>query len=306
MQPYKCACALLIGAVVFITSAAQAAEVIRVAYAGSMGVVMDRFIGPAFAKANGVEFQGIGQGSFALARQLEGRLLQADIFLPITPGPIEILSKAGFIGPAIPVASTQMVVAYSPKSRFVPDFEAAAQNRKKWYEVLQTSGLRFGRTDPATDPQGQNIIFTMLLAENYYKQPGLPDRILGGYQNPQQIFTETSLLSRLEAGQLDASSGYLRATRSHHLPYIELPDEINLSNPAMEAAWYKNVQFSITLPGGKVSTLNTQPLVFYAAVVKDSKQPALAQKFVEFLQSPEGQKLFTDNGYSPPKGTPIQ
>jgi molybdate/tungstate transport system substrate-binding protein len=74
----------------------------------------------------------------------------------------------------------------------------------------------------------------------------------------------------------------------------------------MEAAWYRNVQFSFTLPGGKVATLNTQPLVFYAAVVKDSKQPALAQKFVEFLQSPEGQKLLQVNGYSPPKGIPIE
>ena len=146
----------------------------------------------------------------------------------------------------------------------------------------------------------------MLLAENFYKQPGLAVRILGGYQNPQQIFSEPSLLSRLEAGQIDASSGYLSATRSHHLPYIQLPDEINLSNPEMEAQWYKNVQFSIKLPSGKEVTLNTQPLVFYAAVLKDSKQPALAEKFVQFLQSTEGQKLLDDNGYSPPKGGPIQ
>jgi len=305
MQPHKWAYALLIGAGVFVTSA-QAADVIRVAYAGSMGVVMDRFIGPAFAEANNGEFQGIGQGAYGLARQLEGRLLQADVFVPITPGPINILRQAGMIGRAVPVASTQMVLAYSPKSKFVPDLEAAARGEKKWYEVLQTNGLRFGRTDPATDPQGQNIVFTMLLAENFYKQPGLADRILGGYQNPQQIFTEPSLLSRLEAGQIGASSGYLSATRSHHLPYIELPDEINLSNPAMEAAWYRNVQFSITLPGGKVATLNTQPLVFYASVLKDSKQPALAEKFVQFLQGPEGQKLLEDNGYSPPKGIPIQ
>jgi molybdate/tungstate transport system substrate-binding protein len=306
LRPQKWACVLLMSAGILVTSVAQAADVFRVAYAGSMGVVMDRFIGPAFAKANNVEFQGIGQGSYALARQLEGRLLQADVFVPITPGPIDVLRKAGLIGPAVPVASTQMVIAYSPKSRFVADFEAAARGEKKWYEVLQASGLRFGRTDPATDPQGQNIIFTMLLAENFYKQQGLADRILGGYQNPEQIFAEPSLLSRLEAGQIDASSGYLSATRSHHLPYIELPDEINLSNPAMEAAWYRNVRFNVTLPGGKLATLNTQPLVFYATVLKDSKQPALAQKFVEFLQSPEGQKLLEDNGYSPPKGTPIQ
>src|SRR6516225_8755665 len=125
MRPHKWVCVLLIGAGIFVTSAAQAAEVIRVAYAGSMGVVMDRFIGPAFAKANNVEFQGIGQGAYGLARQLEGRLLQADVFVPITPGPINILRQAGMIGPAVPVASTQMVVAYSSKSRFVPDLEAA-------------------------------------------------------------------------------------------------------------------------------------------------------------------------------------
>src|SRR5882762_7311348 len=302
LQSRRWATVLLIGAGFFTTPAAHAADVFRVAYAGSMGAVMDRFIGPAFAKANGVEYQGIGQGAYGLARQLEGRLIQADVFVPITPGPLDIVKKAGMIGPAVPVASTQMVIAYSPKSKFVPEFEAAAQGKKNWYEVLQATGLRFGRTDPATDPQGQNIIFTMLLAQNFYQQPGLAERILGGYQNPQQIFTEPSLLSRLEAGQIDASSGYLSATRSHHLPFVKLPDEINLSNPAMEAQWYKNVQFSIKLPSGKEATLNTQPLVFYATVLKDTKQPALAEKFVHFLQSPEGQKLFRDNGYSPPKG----
>src|SRR5260370_15062903 len=109
--------ALLIGAGILATSGAQAAGVFRVAYAGSMGVVMDRFVGPAFAKANDVEFQGIGQGAYGLARQLEGRLLQADVVVSITPGPIDILIRAGMTGPAVPVASTQMVVAYSQIGR---------------------------------------------------------------------------------------------------------------------------------------------------------------------------------------------
>ena len=306
MQLDKWAAALLLGVGILAASAAQAAGALRVAYAGSMGVVMDRFIGPAFAKANSVEYQGIGQGAYGLARQLQGRLLQADVFISITPGPIDILKKAGMIGAALPVASTQMVITYSPKSKFVPELEAAAQGKKPWYEVLQTPGLRFGRTDAATDPQGQNIIFTMLLAQNFYQRSGLAEQILGAYKNPRQLFTEPSLLSRLEAGQIDASSGYLSAARSHHLPFIELPDEINLSNPQMDARWYKTVQFSIKLPSGKEATLNTQPLVFYATVLKDSKQPALAEKFVQFLQNPEGQKMFRDNGYSPPKGGPIE
>src|SRR5215210_1740902 len=187
----------LFGVGILATSAAKAADVIRVAYAGSMGAVMDRVIGPGFAAANGVQYQGIGQGAYGLARQLEGKLIQADVFVPITPGPVEILKQAGLIGTAVPVASTQMVIAYSPKSRLLPEFQAAASGAKKWYDVLQSPGLRFGRTDPATDPQGQNIIFTMLLAQSFYGQPGLADRVLGGFQNPRQIFTEPSLLSRL-------------------------------------------------------------------------------------------------------------
>lgn len=285
--------------------AAHAADTFRVAYAGSMGVVMDQVIGPAFAKENGVDYQGIGQGAYGLARQIEGKLLQADVFVSITPGPVDILKKANMIGPALPVASTEMVLAYSPKSRFAADLDAAAQGKKNWYEVLQSPGLRFGRTDPATDPQGQNIVFTMLLAQNFYKQPGLVDKVLGPVQNPQQILAEPSLLSRLEAGQLDASSGYLSAVKSRHLPFIKLADEINLSNPDMDAKWYKTVKFDITLPSGKVSTLNTQPLVFYASVLNDSKQHALGEKFVQFLLSPKGQKMLEDNGYSQPKGGPI-
>jgi len=84
----------------FFPTSVHAADAFRVAYAGSMGALMDRFIGPAFAKANDVEYQGIGQGAYGLARQLEGRLIQADVFVPITPGPVDIVKKAGLIGRA--------------------------------------------------------------------------------------------------------------------------------------------------------------------------------------------------------------
>jgi molybdate/tungstate transport system substrate-binding protein len=278
-------------------SPAAAQGTIRVAFAGSMGVVMDRYLGPDFAKANGATYQGIGEGAYALAHLLAAKKLQADVFVSVTPGPIQLLEKAGLVSGAAPVASTAMVIAYSPKSRFA----AALAGSTPWWKVLETPGLRFGRTDPATDPQGRNIIFAMLLAERYYHQPGLAQKILGAYENPAQIFTEPSLLSRLEAGQIDASSGYESAVISDHLSFVPLPDEINLSNPAMIADWYSKVHFSIT-HGGKTVVLSTQPLVFYAAVLKDAANPALGRKFVDFLESPAGRKAFHDNGYGEPKG----
>ncbi len=281
------------------------ARVIRVAYAGSMSVVMDRALGPQFAAAHHAHYQGIGQGAFALAHLLAAKRLRADVFVSITPGPIRLLQKAGLVARGVPIASTRMVIAYSPKSRFAPALAAAAAGRQPWAAVLQSKGLRFGRTDPRTDPQGQNILFTLRLAERYLHQPGLAARIAGPTQNPRQIFTETSLLSRLESGQIDAASGYASATLSHHLPFIPLPDEINLSNPAMQQSWYATVRLTVHGADGKARIVHPAPLVFYAAVLKNAPAPDLAAAFVAFLASPHGQAVLRAHGYDAPKGGPL-
>lgn len=298
----------LLAALAWIAAAQASAapNALTVAYAGSMGVAMDRALGPAFAAANGVAFRGIGRGSWGLARLLAGKQMRADVFVSVTPGPMRLLIERGLIKRAVPVASTQMVIAYSPKSRYAKQFAAAAQGRRPWYEVLEQPGVRFGRTDPAVDPQGRNAVFMLMLAERYYARPGLAEAILRGNRNPRQIFTETSLLSRLEAGQVDATAAYLSAVISHRLPYIKLPDAINLGDPRYSAAWYDKVEFRITRPDGARATLRTQPLVFYAGVLDNARNPAAARRFIAFLQSAEGRKLLREKGYSRPKGGPLQ
>lgn len=281
-------------------TAAMAADapVLRVAYAGSMGVVMDQSLGPAFAKAHDATYEGVGQGSYALARLLAAKQMQADVFVAITPGPVKVVQAAGLATRAVPVASTRMVVIYSPGSRFAADFAAAAHGGKPWYEVLRQPGLRFGRTDPAVDPQGANALLTLQLAERYYKQPELLEQIAGDLQNPSQIFAEPSLMSRLQAGQIDAAIGYASAAYSHHLPIVALPDEIDLAQPSMQDAWYGKA--GLTLADGK--KLQAQPLVFYATVLRNAKQPALGADFVKLLQSAEGQAALRERGYDPPHG----
>ena len=280
--------------------------VLAVAYAGSMGALMDRGLGPAIARQAHVQYQGQGAGAFGLAHLIAAKQLNPDVFVSVTPGPIRVLQKAGLIGVAVPVASTQMVIAYSPKSRFAKDFMAASAGKVSWYSVLEKPGLKFGRTDPTVDPQGRNIVLTMLLAERYYKKPGLAEKILGGVYNSRQIFTEPSLLSRLESGQLDATSGYLSAVLSHGLPYVSLPAQINLSEPAMMATWYSTVHFSVALSNGKSQNVFPQPMVFYAAVLKNAPNPQAGEAFVKFMTSAEGQRMFKAYGYGEPKGGSLQ
>jgi molybdate/tungstate transport system substrate-binding protein len=281
-----------------LTALGGDAPVLRVAFAGSMGALMDRDLGPAFAKAHAADYQGIGQGSYALARLIAGGQLRADVFVGITPGPLRVLQQAGLVRQAVPVASTRMVLVYSPKSRYAADFKAAAAGSKAWYAVLREPGLRFGRTDPAIDPQGANALLTLQLAARYYRQPGLLRQVAGDFRNPRQLFAETSLMSRLEAGQIDATLGYASAAFAHRLPTVDLPGEIDLAQPAMQASWYAKAGFA--LAGGK--QVEAQPLVFYAAVPANAKQPALGRAFVDFMQSAPGRALLRGHGYGPPHG----
>lgn len=298
----RAALASLALAVGISAAAAEAATPITVTFAGSMGVVMDKDLGPTFDKANGTRFQGVGKGAWGLARLIDAKKQPADVFVSVTPGPMQLLIKDHRVTEAVPVASTQMVIAYNPKSPHAADFEAAAAGKMPWYKVLAEPGVEFGRTDPAVDPGGRNTIFTMLLAEKYYNQPGLADSILHGFQNSEQISAEEGTLARLEAGQIDATTGYRAAILSQHLPFITLPDAINLSDPAVVAEAQKTVHPQIKDADGKTETLDVEPLVYFAGVLADAEHPEEAKKFVAFLQSPEGQKILQQDGYDAPKG----
>jgi molybdate/tungstate transport system substrate-binding protein len=136
-----------------------------------------------------------------------------------------------------------------------------------------------------------NIIFTMQLAASYYQQPDLVDKILGPQINPRQIFQEAEVMARLQAGQLDASSAYKTQPSAFGLPYITLPKAINLGDASMESA-YRTARTEL-----KGKTQHPQPLVFYAAVLKDAAQPRLAARFVSWMRSSEAQHILARYHY---------
>lgn len=276
---------------------AQAADptTLSVAYAGSMGAVMDHGIGPAFTKQTGDTVQGRGAGALGLAHLIVARTIAPDVFISISPGPIKTVQAANMAsGKAVPIATTAVVLAYDTHSPF------AAAIRAQGVKALAAPKLRFGRTNPATDPLGQYSLFALQRAEAIYKLPGFAAKVAGPIENPAQIFTEPSILARLAAGQIDASFAYQSYAYSQHVPYVTLPDALNFSNPAMAADYAKA---SLTLhEKGKTVTAHPGPLVFYAVIPADAPHPAAAKAFIAFLQSPAGQKILKDFGYGPPKG----
>jgi molybdate/tungstate transport system substrate-binding protein len=276
--------------------ASLAAElaVVDVAYAGSMGSMMEGPLKASVAQTLQLDMHGRAQGSSALAQLIAGGSIRPDVFMPVTPGPMMTVLRAGKTDTAQPIAHTEMVIAYSPKSRFASKLEAAGKGKGNWWEVLQEPGLRFGRTDPVGDPQGRNIIFTMMIAAKVYKQPDLVEKILGPTINEKQIFTEPTVQARLQSGELDAASAYKIQPGPFNLPYINLPKEINLSGQNVRGE-HPDVTLNV---GGK--TYNPEPLIYYAAVLKDAPNAKGAAAFVEWLKGDEAQAIFRRFYYDPP------
>src|SRR5215467_4840987 len=277
-----------------ISSLAAELAVLDVAYAGSMGSMMEGPVKTSVAQALRLDMHGRAQGSSALAQLIVGGSIRPDVFLPVTPGPALVVLRAGKAETAQAIAHTEMVIAYSPKSQFASKFEAAGKGKGSWWEILQEPGIRFGRTDPIGDPQGRNIVFTMMLAAKVYKQPELVEKILGPTINEKQIFTEPTVQARLQSGELDAASAYKIQPGPFNLPYISLPKEINLSGQNVHA---DHPDITLTV-GGK--TYNPEPLIYYAAVLKDAPNGKGAAAFVEWLKGDEAQAIFRRFYYDPP------
>jgi len=269
-----------------------------VAYAGSMGSMMEGPIKTTAASTLHVAMHGRAQGSDALAHLIVGGSIACDVFIPVTPGPMLTVLKAGKATVGTPVARTEMVIAYSPKGKYAQQFADTAAGKAgamPWWQILQQNDVRFGRTDPLTDPQGRNIIFTIQLAETYYKQPGMAAKILGPTVNPAQIFSEPTVEARLQSGELDAASAYKIQPGPFNLPYVHLPPEINLGSDTLRDQY---ASASLELQG---KTFHPQPLVYYAAVINGTAQKATATAFVDWLTG-GAQGIFREYFYDSPAG----
>lgn len=284
-----------IGAALFPShSLAAALPVLDVAYAGSMGSMMEGPLKTSVRSELHMDMRGRAQGSNALARLIAGGSIRPDVFISVTRGPMMTVLRSGKARFAEPIAHTEMVIAYSPKSRFVSQFESASKGRTEWWKVLEQPGLRFGRTDPNADPQGRNIIFTMMLAAKMYHQPDLVEKTLGPIINAEQIFSEPTVLARLQSGELDASSAYRIQPAPFHLPYISLPGQLNLSS---ERVHEEDPSLSLTIGGKKY---DPEPLIYYAAALSDSMNPKGAAEFVQWLKGSQAQSIFGRYNYDSP------
>lgn len=254
---------------------------VSILYAGSLATVMENGVGPAFAATTGYEYKGEAHGSLGAARLIHDHLRSPDIFISADPAVNQSVLMGAKNGDLVrwfaTVASSQLVLAYNPKSRFAPQLAAAAAGKTPWYEVLATPGLRFGRGDPTIDPKGYRTLFLFTLAGKHYGRPDVP-ALLGEPLNPAQVLPEVALLAHIDAGQFDAGIFYKHEIVAHHLPFVSFPPEINLGDARFSALY---AQATYTTPSGE--RVAGAPILFTVTIPRAAQNPAGAEAFVRFL-----------------------
>jgi molybdate/tungstate transport system substrate-binding protein len=262
---------------------------IFVLYAGSLGNLMEMDLGPSFTRATGYKYLGEAKGSVLSANLIKEKLRTPDVFISADPTVNQRLmgnENGDLVRWYATIFGNEMVLGYNPNSRFAAELKQVGANDTRLYQILQEKRFRLGRGDPELEPKGYRTLFLFDLAERYYQQPGLAQKILNNAEHPTLVFPEEQLVARLEAGQLDAGIFYRNEVAEHSLPFIRFPRELNLSEPDLDPEYGTATYVS---PKGPKYTGSA--IVYSVTIPENSQNREGAIALVGFLLSGEGQKI---------------
>jgi molybdate/tungstate transport system substrate-binding protein len=270
-----------------------------VAYASSLQYLNEKVAGPAFTKADGYKFSGTGGAAGTLSSEIASNDLPGvNVFQSVGSDNITPLEPK-YTHWYVQYAGNKMVIAYNPKSKYAAQFKAIATGQepmKDLFTLLETPGLKLGRTDPNIDPQGRYFLEMLELAQMYYHLPSdTVSKIVGSpiaSASSAQIFAESSLDATLESGQLDAASAYYTQAVELHLDYIPLPDAIDLGNAALASSYAKAQVTTGTPP----SVHSGAPLVLDITIIGKATPAAVA--FVKYTLSSVGIAQYKQGGFT--------
>ncbi|MBI4676583.1 MAG: extracellular solute-binding protein [Elusimicrobia bacterium] len=190
-------------------------------------------------------------------------------------------------------ASNEMAIAFSERSR-----GARAITEQNWPEVLLSSGVAFGRSDPNRDPCGYRTEMVFQLAERHYRLPGLAGKLMAKdarYIRPK----ETDLLALLESGEIDYLFIYRSVVRQRRLRSVAMPDAVNLKDPGLNKD-YAKAQARITgAAPGEFVTLKGEAIAYSVTIPLGAANRPAAEAYVALMLSSEGRAVMAANGQEP-------
>ena len=232
-------------------------------------------------------------GSLVCARKITELKKPCDIMASADYFVINELLIPDYADWSIRFATNEIVIAFSDKAKYAGEI-----NNENWTDILLRDDVLYGRSDPDTDPCGYRSVLTMKLAENYYNSPGLSDKLTGknrDYIRPKEV----DLVALIESNAIDYMFQYKSVAIQHNLNFIELPDEINLSDPQYEEL-YNSVSLEIrgNKPDNKL-IVRGEYINYSMTIPFVSPNKEAAIDFMSFILSERGTEIFRKNGQNP-------
>src|SRR5215210_144004 len=267
---------------------------VNVMYAATLVGTFERHVGPAFSQLTGFKFLGEGKGSIAIANLIKDKTRQPDIFVSADTTVNNTLqgpANGDYVSWWVPFATTELVIAWSPKSRLAPAFVAAKAGQRTWESALLEPGMRFGRTDPEIDPKGYRTVFMFELDQQLTGDRTLSQKILGEPVNLPQLFLEEQLVARLQAGELDAGAFYEVEAIEAGLPYLTVPKEIHQGDISL-ADYYATATYTNRNGTKYVGS----PIVYTVTIPSTVRNRQGALAFAQYLLTEPGQVELSAQG----------
>ncbi|MBN1387652.1 MAG: extracellular solute-binding protein [Bacteroidales bacterium] len=285
---------LFISSMIFLVSCKSDKEKeIIIFHAGSLSVPLKEIATQYMEMNPGIDIKLEGAGSIACARKITELGKPCDIMASADYMVIEKFLVPDYTDWNIWFATNEMVIAYHDRSA-----NSDIINSDNWYEILSDEDVVYGRADPNADPCGYRTVLMFKLAADYYGKEGLDEVLTTKDQNmirPKGV----DLVALLETNSLDYIIEYKSVCVQHQLNYINLPAEINLSDPAFEEL-YNSVSMDITgdRPGETIK-IQGGSMIYGLTILNDAPNREDATDFLYYFLGERGRAVIQKHGQTP-------
>jgi len=271
-----------------------------------------------FRCQTGIQVKDVAMGSVDAARQITAGGHKADLYAPADYLDIDLLMKpAGYSEFNIVFAHGRMVLAYSESSlaaKKLPPITAQGswpfkapdsipKASERWYEVLLMPGITIGGGHPFLDPGAYRGPMIFQLSEAYYKVPNLYNNLLEHAVITGADPTGTALGRLFEFQFTYEHNARATAAANPDYRYVNLPDELNLSDPSKDPFYGEKAVVAIpglgTAGSARTVLIPGTHVAWGITLLKDAPNKNNAVRFLQLLLGPSGVAALTENGPAP-------
>ncbi len=246
---------------------------VSVLSAGSLATLFESTVGPEFEAETEYGYRGEFNGSNAVMRMVLEEQKQPDVIVSADASLLRSRLPDSIAPWDVVFGSNALVIAYGSET----DVGGRLETGEPWYEVLRSADAEIARSDPDLDPLGYRAVQLFELAETEYGFEGLAADLR---ENLVIDPNEPHLLAGIETGNRAAALIYRNMAVDHDLPFVELPEKLDFSNPEYAASY---ARATYTTEDGTM--VEGTPIRYNITVPTTARHSEAGRAFLAFLLS---------------------